>query len=83
MDYREILERMHGGKVYFCDDEQLMREQLACLDKLYDFNATRPTEGEKRAALLKDIFAEAGENCYVEPPLHANWGKHTHVGNNF
>ena len=83
MDYREILERMHGGKVYFCDDEQLMREQLACLDKLFDFNATRPIEGEKRAALLKDIFAEAGENCYVEPPLHANWGKHTHVGNNF
>ena len=40
MDYREILERMHGGKVYFCDDEQLMREQLACLDKLYDFNNT-------------------------------------------
>ena len=28
------------------------------------------------------LLAEVGENCYVEPPLHANWGCHTHFGNN-
>ena len=29
------------------------------------------------------MFAEIGENCYIEPPLHANWGgKHCHFGNN-
>ena len=27
-------------------------------------------------------MAEIGENCYIEPPLHANWGKYTHFGNN-
>ena len=36
----------------------------------------------KRMALLKEILAEVGENCYVEPPLHANWGINTHFGNN-
>ena len=83
MELKEIKERMASGKLYFCDDETLMREQLAALDLLYDFNTTRPTEMEKRTALLKTMFAEIGENCYIEPPLHANWaGKHVHFGKN-
>ncbi len=75
-------ERMKSGKIYFCTDEELAKEQLRCLDRLYDFNQTRPSEMPKRMALLKEILAEVGENCYVEPPLHANWGCHTHFGNN-
>lgn len=75
-------ERMKSGKIYFCTDEELAKEQLHRLDRLYDFNQTRPSEMPKRMALLKEILAEVGENCYVEPPLHANWGCHTHFGNN-
>ena len=73
-------ERMHSQKVYFCDDEDLVREQ--CLEILYDFNHTRPSEKEKRQEILKSLVAELGENCYIEPPLHTNWGRHTHFGNN-
>lgn len=75
-------ERMKSGKIYFCTDEELAKEQLRRLDRLYDFNQTRPSEMPKRMALLKEILAEVGENCYVESPLHANWGCHTHFGNN-
>lgn len=74
-------DKLHSGNIYFCNDESLMQEQTKCLDKLYDFNHTRPTEYEKREQLLKELLAEVGENCYVEPPLHANWGCHTHFGN--
>ena len=73
---------MKNGKLYFCTDPEIAREQLECLDRLYDFNQTRPSEMEKRQELLKSILAEVGENCYVEPPLHANWGKNTHFGSN-
>lgn len=60
-----------------------MREQTLCMEKLYDYNATRPLEAEKRAAMLKDMFAEIGEGCWIEPPLHANWaGAHVHFGKN-
>ncbi|MBS1371319.1 MAG: sugar O-acetyltransferase [Lentisphaeria bacterium] len=79
MDTRE---RMKSGKLYFCTDEEIAKEQLKCLDLLYDFNRTRPTEMEKRRELLKVILAEVGENCYIEPPLHANWGRNTHFGSN-
>lgn len=76
-------EKMHSGELYLPDGEEIFSEQLACLDKLYEFNATRPTELAKRQALLKDMLAQMGENCYIEPPFYANWGgKHVHLGKN-
>lgn len=75
-------ERMHSGMLYYPSGDDVMIEQLQCLDKLYDFNQTRPSELDKRAELLKEMFAEIGEDCYIEPPFHANWGgHHVHFGN--
>lgn len=73
---------MHNQSIYFCTDEDLAKEQLHCLEMLYDFNHTRPSEQNLRQEILSRYFAEMGENCYIEPPLHANWGKHTHLGKN-
>lgn len=68
--------------LYYPSGDDVMTEQLECLDKLYDFNRTRPSELDKRAAMLKEMFAEIGEDCYIEPPFHANWGgHHVHFGN--
>ena len=76
-----VREKMHSGELYLPNDESIVPEQLACLDKLYDFNRTRPTEGKKREKMLREMFAEIGEGCYIEPPFHANWGgKHVHFG---
>lgn len=77
-----VRDKMHSKKVYYCTDESLAREQLECLNLLYDFNHTRPTELNVRQEILQSFFAEMGEDCYIEPPLHANWGKHTHLGKN-
>ena len=77
------LEKMHATMLYDPADGDIMAEQIACLERLYDFNHTRPGEMDKRQALLKEMFAEIGEGCYIEPPFHANWGgKHVHFGKN-
>lgn len=77
-----IKDKMHNCELYLPGDENLMKEQTACLEKLYEFNQTRPTEGEKRTKMLKEMFAEIGENCYIEPPFHSSWaGRHVHFGN--
>lgn len=77
----DMKQKMHNCELYFPSDEEIMKEQTACLEKLYDFNATRPLEGEKRTQLLKEMFAEIGDGCYIEPPFHANWGgHHVHFG---
>jgi len=75
-------EKMHTGELYLPADDEIVRYQTSCLEKLYDFNATRPSEGEKRQRLLSEMFAEIGEGCYIEPPFHANFGgAHCHWGN--
>lgn len=76
-------EKMHTGELYLPGDDEIMSEQLKCLDRLYDFNHTRPTEMEKREKLMKEMFAEIGEGCYIEPPFYSNFGgKHIHFGKN-
>ena len=44
-------ERMKLGLVYFSEDPDIMDKQLKLLEKLYDFNATRPSEQDKREQL--------------------------------
>ncbi len=74
-------ERMDAGLIYDPGDSAIMEEQSSYLDLLYEFNATRPSEPEKRSALLKKMFGKVGEGCYIEPPLRANWaGKHVFLG---
>lgn len=67
-------EKMHTGELYLPGDEEIMQEQLKRMEKLYEFNATRPAEMDKRNRLMKEMFAEIGEGCYLEPPFHSNFG---------
>ena len=81
MDSQEARRRMEEGRLYLPGDEAIMAEQTDCLEKQYNYNATRPHEQERRAALLREMFAQIGENCYIEPPLHAHWGgRQVHFG---
>lgn len=74
-------EKLHTTELYLPNDDSIMDEQLRCLEKQYEYNLTRPSEMAKREQLLKEMFAEIGEGCYIEPPLHSNWaGHHTHFG---
>ena len=53
--------KLHTGELYLPNDEELFSEQLKCLDRLYDFNATRPSELGKREKMLREMFAEFGD----------------------
>lgn len=83
MKLEDVAEKMHSGQLYCCGDEELAAQQNACLELLYDYNHTRPSEEAKRQQLLKQMFAQYGENNHIEPPFHSNWGgKHVHFGSN-
>ena len=74
---------MHTGELYLPNDDEIFQDQIRKLDRLYDFNMTRPTQLDKRKEMLKEMFAEIGEDCYIEPPLHANMaGAYVHFGKN-
>lgn len=77
----EQRDNMHNGKLYDPNDDSVMEEQMVCLDRLYDFNQTRPSEMDKRNAIMKEMMGDVGKDCYIEPPFHANWGgKYVHFG---
>lgn len=79
----DMKEKMHIGELYLPGDDEIMKEQMKRPERLYEYNMTRPSESEKRAELLRSMFAETGGECYIEPPFHANFGgKHIHFGRN-
>lgn len=51
-------EKLHTGVLYLPGDAEILAYQMQCLEKLYDYNATRPSEMEKRQKLLQEMFAE-------------------------
>ena len=74
-------ERLHTGELYLPGDGEIMADQIQHLARQYAYNQTSPLEGERRWALLQEMFDEIGEGCYIEPPLHANFGgAHLHFG---
>lgn len=76
-------ERMEQGIIYNPNDEKIAKEQAPYLDKLWEFNNLKPSQYEEKVRYMKEIFAECGENCYIELPFRANWGGHNvHFGNN-
>ena len=77
-----MFDKMHSGEIYNPSDPKVMLEQMKCLNRLYKFNKTKPYQYWKRMRLLKKMFADIGDMCYIEPPLRTNWGgKHIHFGN--
>ena len=74
-------ERMVNGLLYDPMDKEILDIQNPFLDKLWEFNLLRPTDHEKKQKYMHEVFAECGENCYIELPFHANWGgHHVHFG---
>ena len=81
MDSKEAKKRMMEGRIYPPGDEEIMAEQVVCMQKLWEYNQIQPKDMDKRFPKLQDMFAEIGEGSYIEPPLHANFGgKHVHFG---
>lgn len=80
---QSLQKQMHSGDIYDPNDESILEVQIECLELLYEYNQTRPREQQRRQELLHRMFAQIGENCYIEPPFHANWGgHHVHFGKN-
>lgn len=49
----------------------------------YKYNALGLGDEARMRELLPQMFAEAGEGTYIQPPFYANWGgKHVHLGKN-
>ena len=58
-------ERMDKGMLYNPGADEIMNEQFPYLDRLGEFNNCSSSDVKGREALMKELFAECGENCYI------------------
>ena len=76
-------EKIHSGRIYQPMGDEILNEQLAYLDLMDEYNRTPRRLMKERAAMLPRLFAEVGENCFIESPYFGNWGgHHVHLGSN-
>lgn len=76
-------ERMLAGLVYDPADEEVYAEQIEYQKELREFNKLAQDDFAAKEKYMKEVFAECGENCYIEQPFFANWGgHHVHFGSN-
>lgn len=74
-------ERMEKGLIYDPMDDEIMAEQVPYQEKLWEFNQLKPSDYDAKQSYMHEVFAECGENCYIELPFRANWGgAHLHIG---
>ena len=79
-----LQEIMNSGEIYKVADatDPHYYEYLQMMETYNSLGYTDEGEKEKRR-ILKELFAEVGENCYIQAPYHAMWGGHNvHLGNN-
>lgn len=65
----ENYKRVHTGELYFPNDQKLWKEQQEALVLLEKYNQTSVTKPEQQMVLLKEMFSEIGENCFIHPPF--------------
>jgi len=76
-------EKMLSGKPYQAFGMELFAERQYAKELIFDFNALRPSEIEKRNNIIKQLFGQALEPFFIEPPFRCDYGYNISIGTNF
>ena len=76
-------EKMLSGGLYLAQDQVLAQEYKNAKRLVRLFNQTTEDEPERRAACLKELLGSTGENIWIEPTFHCDYGRNIFVGENF
>ena len=76
-------EHGHKDPVDIQQEQELDAERKRCKEVMFDYKNTRPSEDEKRTAILKGILGDCGDHVFIENPVHMSYGTHVHLGEHF
>ena len=75
-------EKMTNGQPFLTNDPQLMEDKAAARQLATAFNNS-PEDEAVRKDLLKALFGSCGENIFIKPPFHCDYGYNIFIGDNF
>ena len=74
-------EKMEANMWYDANyDKELLELRVKAEDLCFELNNIRPSETEKRAGILKELFPNMEENCVVLSPIYTDYGFYTKIG---
>ncbi|GBG95964.1 maltose acetyltransferase domain-containing protein [Lactococcus termiticola] len=69
---KEKLKHQPDGVIYDPADPALIQEQQACQTLMEAYNQTTVTDEARQQELLQQMFAEVGEDSFIQPGLMSN-----------
>jgi maltose O-acetyltransferase len=73
-------EKMIAGEMYVASDPQLVAERRRARDLCRELNLSRDGEGDLRGRILSDLLGRVGEETWIEPPFHCDYGSNIYLG---
>lgn len=73
-------ERMLSGELYFPGEEALSAARERTKGLTWRYNQMDPTDWEGRTALLRELLGHLGEDSWIEPSFHCDYGANITLG---
>jgi maltose O-acetyltransferase len=75
-------EKMLAGELYAAFEPALVAARTRAKRLLHRLNVTEYVVGDAARATLVELVPHAGENLWIEPPFHCDYGHHIYCGSN-
>ncbi|MEJ2044765.1 MAG: sugar O-acetyltransferase [Reinekea sp.] len=79
-NYSSEKEKMLANQHYEHHDDELTMERERAADLVYEFNATRDSEVDKRHTLLQQLVGKLGDGCEIKTPFKCDYGYNLELG---
>ncbi|MET8833050.1 sugar O-acetyltransferase [Micromonospora sp. NPDC004540] len=73
-------DRMLAGEPYIADDPEIIADLDRAAQLSERFNRSSADDPEGRLAALRELLGSLGEDTWVRPPFHCDYGYQTHLG---
>ncbi|MFF3864790.1 sugar O-acetyltransferase [Micromonospora sp. NPDC001898] len=73
-------DRMLAGELYRAEDPEILADLDRAARLNEAFNRSSAADPEERLAALRELLGSVGEDAWVRPPFHCDYGWNIHLG---
>ncbi len=78
------LEKRDLGMLYDANfDTEVISHIVRCKDLCFEYNALKPSLGDEKLAILKQLLGSIGNIYAIQSPFWCDYGYNIHIGKNF